>query len=179
MSVEVKNLAAFDSAVMGWFAAVEDAAAEAAAGLATRVFEKALIESPQYSGSYAANWKLSYGHVDSHAEVDPLNTKGKDPAPYERNSAAAKTYAMAHKQGAPASFKLGQSIFVSNSTVSPSNLPGVSDLNLAWEIENGRIKFRPVNQGADHVGARALNFVAHRYPTIGKSKLAVLRRVGV
>ena len=173
------GLEAFDATVRGWFEAVEDAAAEAAVGLATRVFEKVLIESPQYSGSYAANWKISYGAVDGHADVDPLNTKGKEPAPYERNSDAAKIFAKAHRQGAPAAFKLGQSIFVSNSTVSPSGLPGVTDLNLAWAIENGAIKFRPVNQGADHVGARSLDFVAHRYPVINKSALSILRRVGV
>ena len=169
---------AFKGQVSAWVSAVREAAAEAAVGMATRVFEKALIESPQYSGSYAANWKISYGSVDHHAEVDPLNTKGVTPPPYVRNDNPAKTYARAHKQGAPASFKLGQSIFISNSTVSPSDNPGVSDLNLAWAIENGTVKFRPENVGADRVGARALAFVARRYPVINKSSLAILRRVG-
>ena len=173
------GLEAFDATVKGWLSSVEEAAEEAAGGLAMKVFQQVLKESPQYSGSYAANWKMSYGAIVPHAEVDPLNTKGKRPAPYERNSSPAQTYAMAHRESVEGGFKLGQSIFVHNSTVSPSEMLGGSDTNLAWEIENGTIKFRPVNQGADHVGARSLNFVAHRYPVINKSALAILRRVGV
>ena len=53
--VKVTNLSAFDAQVEAWFAAVEKAAAEAAVGLAKRVFDKVLIESPQYSGDFAAN----------------------------------------------------------------------------------------------------------------------------
>ena len=169
----------FNAQVKGWLQSVEEAAEEAAVGLANKVFEKTLAESPQFSGSYAANWKISYGHINAHAEVDPLNTKGKRPAPYERNSEPAKTYARAHRESPEGGFKLGQSIFVHNSTVSPSEVLGGSDTNLAWEIENGTIKFRPINQGADHVGVRSLNFVAHRYPVINKASLAILRRVGV
>lgn len=171
------GLEAFDAAVRGWLSSVEDAAAEAAVGLATRVFEQALKESPQHSGSYAANWRMSYGTLVPYMNPDPLNTKGQTPAPYERNSDPAQVYAKAHRESAEGGFKLGQSIFVHNSTVSSS--PGQSDVNLAWEIENGNIKFRPVNQGADHVGKRSLDFVAHRYPVINKSALAILRRVGV
>ena len=79
----------------------------------------------------------------------------------------------------PGGFKLGQSIFVSNSTVSKSSDPRYSDVNLAWQIEQGYIQFRPVNEGADHVGTKSLNFVAHRFQNINKASLAILRRVGV
>ena len=168
----------FNAAVRGWFDAVEKAAEDAAVGLATKVFEKALAESPQYSGSYAANWKMSYGSIDTSFEFDPLGTKGSGPI-YQRGSGPAQGYARAHGMKSPGGFKLGQSIFVSNSTVSKSSDPRYSDVNLAWQIEQGYIRFRPVNEGADHVGAKSLNFVAHRFQNINKASLAILRRVGV
>ena len=168
----------FNAAVRGWFDAVEKAAEDAAVGLATKVFEKALAESPQYSGSYAGNWKLSYGSIDTSFEFDPLGTKGSGPI-YQRGSGPAQGYARAHGMKSPGGFKLGQSIFVSNSTVSKSSDPRYSDVNLAWQIEQGYIRFRPVNEGADHVGAKSLNFVAHRFQNINKASLAILRRVGV
>ena len=167
-----------NAAVRGWFDAVEKAAEDAAVGLATKVFEKALAESPQYSGSYAGNWKLSYGSIDTSFEFDPLGTKGSGPI-YQRGSGPAQGYAHAHGMKSPGGFKLGQSIFVSNSTVSKSSDPRYSDVNLAWQIEQGYIRFRPVNEGADHVGAKSLNFVAHRFQNINKASLAILRRVGV
>lgn len=177
------GLSAFDAAVRGWFDAVEEAAAEAAVGLANKVFDKVLIESPQYSGAFAANWKMSYGSVDTSFKFDPLNTKGEAPAPYERNSDAAKGYAKARKGGAVASFRLGQSIFISNSTksaneVSRGGFSASMFTNLAWKIEEGHINFRPVNEGADHVARRSVSFVAHRYPVIGKSAFAILRGLG-
>ena len=168
----------FNAAVRGWFDAVEKAAEDAAVGLATKVFEKALAESPQYSGSYAGNWKLSYGSIDTSFEFDPLGTKGSGPI-YQRGSGPAQGYAHAHGMKSPGGFKLGQSIFVSNSTVSKSSDPRYSDVNLAWQIEQGYIRFRPVNEGADHVGAKSLNFVAHRFQNINKASRAILRRVGV
>ena len=168
----------FNAAVRGWFDAVEKAAEDAAVGLATKVFEKALAESPQYSGSYAGNWKLSYGSIDTSFEFDPLGTKGSGPI-YQRGSGPAQGYAHAHGMKSPGGFKLGQSIFVSNSTVSKSSDPRYSDVNLAWQIEQGYIRFRPVNEGADHVGTKSLNFVAHRFQNINKASLAILRRVGV
>ena len=168
----------FNAAVRGWFDAVEKAAEDAAVGLATKVFEKALAESPQYSGSYAGNWKLSYGSIDTSFEFDPLGTKGGGPV-YQRGSGPAQGYARAHGMKSPGGFKLGQSIFVSNSTVSKSSDPRYSDVNLAWQIEQGYIRFRPVNEGADHVGTKSLNFVAHRFQNINKASLAILRRVGV
>ena len=168
----------FNAAVRGWFDAVEKAAEDAAVGLATKVFEKALVESPQYSGSYAGNWKLSYGSIDTSFEFDPLGTKGSGPV-YQRGSGPAQDHARAHGMKSPGGFKLGQSIFVSNSTVSKSSDPRYSDVNLAWQIEQGYIRFRPVNEGADHVGTKSLNFVAHRFQNINKASLAILRRVGV
>ena len=173
----------FNAAVRGWFDAVEKAAEDAAVGLATKVFEKALAESPQYSGSYTGNWKLSYGSIDTSFEFDPLGTKGSGPI-YQRGSGPAQGYAHAHGMKSPGGFKLGQSIFVSNSTKSANEINRADFhanmfTNLAWRIEEGKIQFRPVNEGADHVGTKSLNFVAHRFQNINKASLAILRRVGV
>ena len=176
--VKVTNLSAFDAQVEAWFAAVEKAAAEAAVGLAKRVFDKVLIESPQYSGDFAANWQVSVDAPSSRFTVGVLKPKLHGYAdstgihglePFKRGDPEAITYAKSHAVWP--TIKLGQTIYLSNSAN--------HDEDYAWKIEDGTIKFRPVTQGADHVGARSLNFVAHRYPVINKSALAILRRVGV
>ena len=177
------GLEAFDATVRGWFEAVEEAAEKTAIALANEVFNKALEESPQFSGSYAANWRLTYGHLDKTFEFDPLGTKQQGNAAYQRGSAPAMAHARGKASG-QTGFKLGQSIFVSNSTKSANEVTrgefnASMFTDLAWKIEEGKIKFRPVNEGADHVAARSLNFVAHRYPTINKASLTTLIGLGV
>ena len=176
--VKVTNLSAFDAQVKAWFAAVEKAAAEAAVGLAKRVFDKVLIESPQYSGDFTANWQVSVDAPSTkftigvlrpklHGYADSVGIRGIEP--FKRGDPEAIAYAQSHAIWP--SIKLGQTIYLSNSAN--------HDEDYAWKIEDGKIKFRMVNQGADHVGKRSLDFVAHRYPVINKSALAILRRVGV
>ena len=178
MSVAVKNLAGFDSVVQAWFAAVEEAAADAAVGIAKRVFDKVLIESPQYSGDFAANWKVSVNAPDTTFTIGVIRPRVakyadgdgiKNTKPFGRGDPEAIAYAKAHADWSK--IKLGDVIYISNSAS--------HEEDYAFKIEKGEIKFRPVNQGAGAVARRSLEFVAHRYPQIDRGQLAVLRRIGV
>lgn len=178
MSVEVKGLGAFDAAVKSWFAAVEEAAAEAAVGLAKEVFDKVLDESPQSSADFVANWRVSLNAPDPTFTIGVIKPSVKPYADdvgihaddlFGKGSPEGIAYAKSHATWPK--MKLGEKIFISNSAS--------HDEDYAMKIENGTIKFRPVNAGAAHVAERSLNFVAHRYPVINKSSLAILRRVGV
>lgn len=176
MSVAVKNLAEFDRDVMAWFAAVEEAAAEAAVGLAKRVFDKVLIESPQYSGDFAANWKVSVNAPSTAFKPDAVRPSFakyhdqdgiKQRKPFGRGDPEAIAHAKA--QANWSKIKLGDVIYISNSAD--------HDEAYAFKIEEGKIKFRPVNEGADAVGRRSMQFVANHYPYIGGSQLSALRRL--
>ena len=179
MSVGLKGVGGFNSSVTAWFRAVEKASAATAVGLAKRVFDKVLVESPQYSGDFTANWKVTVGAPApaSAFQQGVLGTrysahKGDDGlgsfVPYQRGDEAAIAHAQANATWNP--IKLGQSIFISNSAS--------HDEHYAWQIENGVIKFRPVNAGAGVVGRRSVAFVQHLFPHIGKSQFEILRRVG-
>lgn len=177
MSVALKGIGKFDAAVKAWFASVETASAAVAVGLARRVFDKVLIESPQYSGDFAANWKVTIDAPASDFNADAVDKKRRgypdatginEFTPFKRGDPEAIAYAKAHAAWTP--IKLGQSIFISNSAE--------HDEKYAWQIEHGIIKFRPVNAGAGAVGRRSVAFVGHRFPVIGKSQFEILRRVG-
>ena len=71
MGVKVLNLDAFDASVQSWFTAVKGAAEQAAVGLARRIFDKVLLESPQFSGDFAANWKVGLAPTNHHRPFLP------------------------------------------------------------------------------------------------------------
>lgn len=177
----VKGLTEFNAAVQTWFGAVRVAAAEAAVGMAQVAFEDALEKSPQYSGAFAANWRLNKDGPDRTAEHDPLGTKGQIPAPFSRgNGEMAINYAKTRQAGKLKGFKLGEKIFVSNSTqganeVTKEGLHATMFNNLAIRIEEGKIKLRPINAGADHIARGAGEHVIRRYSRIGAAELEALR----
>jgi len=179
MSVALKGLPEFNAAVKGWFAQVEREAAKAATGLAKQVFEKVLIESPQFRGDFVANWKVSIGAPAPASEFKPGviprkygEHRGSDWlgtfTPYKRGDPEGMNYARANATWSP--IRLGQSIFISNSAE--------HDEYYAWKIEEGSIKFRPVNAGAGAAGRRSVEFVQRSFAVIGRSQFDILRKIG-
>lgn len=171
MSAGLKGLSEFDAVVKGWFLAVEEAAAEAAVGLAHNAFEEILENGPQFSGDFVANTRVSMtGSPDTTFEeglgggasvvgqkVQEAFGKGDEPA-----QTAAKTRAVWTTP------KLGTPIFISSTAK--------HDEFYSHKIEDGEIKLRPVNQGADHIYRKATSNTQHKYATIGKVQLADLRK---
>lgn len=173
MGVKVKNLDSFDLAVQKWFSNVEKAAAQAAVGLAKVAFNHILENSPQYSGDFVANWnvglKPSSRFVTFGGSGTRLNAYGHyvPLKPFQRGDSPAIDHAKSRAQWP--TLTLGQSIFLSNSAA--------HDEPYALKIEDGTIKFRPVNGDAGHVVARAKQHVGLHYKHISKAALAALQKV--
>lgn len=167
--IKVTNLAEFDADVMAWFAAVEEAAAEAAVGLAKIAFHNLLIESPQYSGDFAANWRVSVGTISAGFTENAVGGVGAlgDKA-FQRGSPRAIAYAMGHAEWPR--IQLGQTIVLHNSAAHTEPY--------AMKIEEGSIVFRDVNSGADHVVRRTAMKVGFDYESITSQKLKGLRSFG-
>ena len=133
--------------------------------MATHIFKEVLATSPQYSGAFVANWKLSVNGVDISWERDPLGTKGKGPI-YREGNQNGQTYAMPQLSNL-SGFKLGSSIVISNSTqgtneVSRDDFNATMFMPLAIHIEDGKIKFRDVNVSGGHTLSRAIASAQHR-----------------
>jgi len=174
----------FKADVSAWINAVKDAAGDAAIGMAKIAFNHMLYISPQYSGDYAANWKVGFDRVDDSFDMNAVspdhhgyrNSEGlAEVAPYKRGDMPAINYAKGHASWD--GFRLGQSIYLSNSAFHPDRDEGGYGViePYAWKIENGEINFRPVNEGAAHIARRGASYVANRFKTIDAGKLALLR----
>lgn len=151
MSAGVKRGAGYNSAIAKFIAQAREAAEEVAVGMAKHMFEYAIQESPQYSGDYAANWKVSYGKIIPSFISDAVGmTKGE---PFKRGDTPAMTFARAHADWD--GFRLGQAIHLHNSATH-------SGENYAFKIENNEIAFRPVNQGAHTIARRSFDTVARK-----------------
>lgn len=183
----ITNLDSFDRSVEQWFSEVQKATEEASVGLAKRVFQKLVEGSPQFSGDFAANWKVGFGYVDQSFQMDALpksfsshtdHTGIPSFEPFSRGDREAIDYANRHAKWKK--LELGQSIFLSNSAFhldKEEGFSGVIDL-YGWKIENNQIKFRPGNRGAGAIAARSVYGVATKYSSINGARLELLRRLG-
>lgn len=166
--IKVENLDTFDATVQRWFADVEKAAAEAAVGLAREAFDQLLETSPQFSGDFVANWKVSKSPGDPGFEVDAVGGFNRA-APYKMGDSPAMSYARANAKWPK--IKLGESVYLSNSAK--------HDEPYAFKIERGQINLRDVNKGAAHVVSRAVLHTSFTYQNIGPVQLDWLRKMGV
>ena len=161
------GLDAFDAKVKGWFAAVTEAVGEAAVGLAHQAFTEILETAPQYSGDFVANTRVNVGFPLT--TFDPFVVDPGVHRPYKMGDPTAQQHAI--QQAVWTVPKLGQSIFISSTAK--------HDDFYSWKIEEGSIKLRPENQGADHIYRRAAANTQHRFGVIGKVQFDILRKVGV
>lgn len=140
--IKVENLEQVFSDIDNWLAATEAQIEGVARGLATDALNTLLEHSPQYSGDFAANWNLSVNVPDHSFEAGIFGKTFavKDSgSPFSRGDLPAMQYAKAKAKGKLDGFKLGDTIWISNSA---------KHLELyAWKIENNQIKFRPGNYG--------------------------------
>jgi hypothetical protein len=184
MLVVKVNTSDFDTKVKAWLAAVEQAAEKAVVGMAFRALGYAARVTPQYSGMAAANWRLNIGSADTSYEKDPLQTKGDFKPHYHIGSNPAIAYAMNSQAGKLAGFKLGQTIYLSNSEVRFCDVKGDGNLFsgkmfISNRIEEGSVELRPVNRGSFNMARRAIAHLGHHYGNIGKSQLNALTKAAI
>lgn len=166
--IKLENLDSFNASVQRWFSSVEEAAAEAAVGLAKEAFEEIIQYSPQYSGDFVANWKVSKNTPDTSFTLDAVHGFNKA-EPFQMGDSPAMEYARQHAKWPK--IRLGESIFLSNSAR--------HDEPYAWKIELGQVALRPVNEGAEHVVFRAASLVGFNFTNIGPVQLEGLRKAWV
>lgn len=173
----------FQSEVKSFFAQTRQMAQEAAVGLAEQALNRILVEGPQFSGDFTANWRVGIGTPFNRFEYDALHFRKREAVaedtggsvePYKKGDMPAIQYAM--KNAAPRlahmkTWPLGNTIYLTNDAY--------HDQPYNWMIEKGQIDFRPENPNADRVVQRAAFFVRNRFKHIGKPQLAALRKVGV
>ena len=175
--IKVLNLDSFDETVQRWFSKVETAAAEAAVGIAREAFEQILKTSPQYSGDFVANWKVSKSATDSSFTPDALDGYKPDmfgrntlPPLFQMGSTPAMSYARANAKWPK--INLGESVYLHNSAKHDY------DDFYADRVEKGLIRLRPENAGASHVVARAVGIIGFTYHNISAANLTHLRGFG-
>ncbi|UCV26798.1 hypothetical protein [Ferribacterium limneticum] len=112
--------------------------------------------SPQYSGDFAANWKVAINGIDltfnDHA-VSAAGTakarsvgqivEGHDAAMFQQGSAPAVSFSFSHGGPVINRARVGDTITISNSAV--------HDEPYAWKIEKNQIKFRDENPDGGRV----------------------------
>lgn len=156
--IEIRNVGEVSQTIDKWLEEVEGIATKFCRGVAVRIFEQTLMNSVQYSGDFAANWKFSLNSIDTSFKRDAVPefrnqsevvtwTHGKEgeKQPFfsrfmpmdDRGEGArfhAVSYTLRSNRGRDEAFKLGDTIYISNSAA--------HDEPYAEGIENGTIKLR-------------------------------------
>lgn len=168
---ELKNAAEVQAKLEAWCAKARETATAVAKGVAVEAYRRMLDEAPQYSGDFAANLNLSVNEPDRTFNPGVVNPKvnGKlSLGPLHAGHERAIQYAKAKARGPLASFKLGDTIYVT-STAEHTRPYAVL-------IEKNMIKFRPENPYNGATFSRAKTAVAAKYQTITGAQVAALAK---
>lgn len=175
---DIENLGQVIKQIETWEAQVYEASRQAAMGLSVKMLHHAIEKSAQYSGDFAANWKVMVNGIDTSFTPNAVPTGSRgwsgnlgDGSPGARlrimGDPAAKAYALASNAGRLSGFKLGDTINISNGAE--------HDEKYAWKIEADTITFRPGNTGGPMT--KAMEFAQAHYSFIGPAELSRLRRM--
>jgi len=142
------------------FAELEKECTEVVRGITVEIFLHTLQMSPQYFGRYASSWTYKVGSPElgwTNPEfVYYEEDQGYAPV-YRKGDYPALASAIKHNAGRDSVFKLGDTVFISNS-VDHGQGP------YAAAIEDGTINLRAVNQPGRPLGRaidRAGTWFAH------------------
>lgn len=161
----MSDAASFLAGIAKWKGITKAAAEDAAMGIANKAFRDIVETGPQSSGDFVANTHMKLGPP---SKVPDEGTVG---APFEYKRGDLPAIAEALTNPRPSRIPLGSRVSISTTVK--------GDAAYAWMIESGSMKFRPVNEGADHIYSKAAANIGHRFSKIGKAQLAILRSIGV
>lgn len=166
--ITVKNMEAAFAAMDKWLADVEATTREAAVSLSFLAFEQVLLSSPQYSGDFAANWRLSVNAIDVsfHPQVFP-EKEFPTKVPFKMGDSPAIMYAISQNTGRLSEAVLGDTLWLAN-TASHDEL-------YAWKIENNLVRLRPENFGGEGPLGRAREYIKTHYSRIDKHNIGRLQ----
>ena len=188
--LKVSGLSEFDNAVKGWLGAVEKAAEKVATSLALDTLTYILKESPQYSGDFVANWNTTLDAPDYTVIENAVGGRqyfqGRLQPTYQKGSQRAIQHALTSAKTALGTLKLGQHIYLANGAYHRAHIQRYKGDKLSyegpggksyygWKLEEGLIKLRPVNEGAEHMVRRAATSIPLRYGQVGSVRFNSLK----
>lgn len=169
----LRNAAEVQAKLEAWCAKARETATAVARGVAVEAYRRMLDEAPQYSGDFAANLNLSVNAPDtsfSEGAVNPKTTKERlSLGPLHAGHGRAIQYAKAKARAPLASFKLGDTIYVTSTAKHRSDF-------YAMKIEQNHIKFRPDNPFGGATMSRSKAKVVAKYGTITGAQVAELAK---
>lgn len=178
--ISFKNANAFIKGIDSWLEETEKELDQAFRGFCVGAFHKVAMETPQWSGNAASNWKLSIGSPDTSVSTELLQANtpaanrvtradqgayfgyGFGPPLYSAGDPYAVQVAAARNRGRDTLIKLGSTVYISNSSES---LSGQSYIAMLEANPNNFL--RAVNEPGHMVERTAvemnnLNFVGER-----------------
>jgi hypothetical protein len=156
--IRITNRGLFSVVVGHWIDSVRVGAEKAVAKIMKDAQIFATLQSPTFTGDFASNWNVSYGTPDTTFVGVPKGYAELEAGPLD--SSAGLSPGRFNMVG----FQLGQTAYLTNASF--------HDEPYAWLIENGKINFREVNKGRDHVGQRTGTHLSNTYAKITKGMLA-------
>ena len=136
------------------FAELEAECANVVRGMTVEIFLHTLEYSPQFFGRYASSWSYKIGSPEfwSNPEFDYEAEDQGYAMIYKKGDTPALESAVRHNVGRDSSFKLGDTVYISNGVDHGQG-------SYAQSIEDGGIALRAVNQPGRPLG-RAIDRAA-------------------
>jgi hypothetical protein len=169
---KITNLDQVFKEMDAWLLQAEAEVERVAISYAHTALKHAANRSPQYSGDFVSNWKLSVNRIPGITEFEPNVFPDKmfpTENPYQMGERPGIDEAIQRNEDAISefNFKLGDTIWLSNSAY--------HDSTYAWKIENSTIKLRPVNYGGYAPLKQVRNFMRHHFREINKQTRKLLK----
>lgn len=163
--VKVTNAAAFQSAVTKALEVKRQQLALKVQDVAEESLKYATDTAPQYSGTFAGNFRLSVGSPNPGRDRKPHDYYTPLGGPQQEGDGAAIGRARAGSGGVLNGYKFGQAIYLSTTALSAEH-----NENYAWDIEANIMRFRPVNPSRGRVLGRTKEHAARYAKTKFKGK---------
>jgi hypothetical protein len=153
IQVSVSNIGRVRMDFNNWLILVKEEETQRLRTESTRALHWLTRHSPQYSGDFAANWKVAVNEVDTSFEVGAVSQGLSEDNLYHQGSTPAIRHAT--QEGLPVIYSahLGDAVTISNSAI--------HDRPYAWKIESDQILFRPENvEGGRVIGRYMASYKA-------------------
>lgn len=149
-----------DGSIDAAFDALEAECADIIRGMTVEIFLHTLQMSPQYFGRYASSWTYQVGKPELGWTNPEFVYEGEDQGYamlHRKGDYPALASAIQHNTGRDNAFRLGETVYISNSA-------DHGEGPYAQGIENGTVKLRSVNQPGRPLG-RAIDRAATWFAT--------------
>lgn len=163
--VKVTNAAAFQSAVTRAIEAKRQQLALKVRDVAEESLKYATDTAPQFSGTFAGNFRLSVSAPNPGRDQKPYDYWAPLGGSQQEGDAGAVGRAKAGSAGALNGYKFGQAIYLSTTASNAED-----NENYAWDIEANIMRFRPVNPSRGRVLGRTKEHAARYAKTKFKGK---------